>query len=177
MEGLEQLNIPNNFINNNITLLICGPLHPCGIENISYYLSTSVKVIYSTWKPSNQSEETLLSTVRSLLPPENIVISDYMDISTMNISTIDNSRNIYYQAWTWAQAVKICKTEYCVKMRSNCKYDNINPLIQAIHNHTDKVICVSAFFRPCIDHSYIYIYCPSDFVISMKTKDALGVTK
>jgi hypothetical protein len=79
----------------DITLLICGPLHSCGMENIPYYISKSLKVIYSTWRPKNQTEQILLEKLLKLLPKDNIIISDYMDVSNF-----DNCQNIYYQAWT-----------------------------------------------------------------------------
>ena len=150
----------------DITFMICGPLHACGIENIPYYLSKSINIIYSTWTANTQEEELLLDQVKNLLSEENIIISEYMDVSTF-----DNTQNVYYQAWSWNQAVNICKTKFCVKMRSDLKFEDIDPLIDAINEHSDKIIAISAFFRPC----KVY-YCPSDFVIGTLTEDAQEIT-
>lgn len=82
--------------NKDITLMICGPLRPCGIDNVPYYLSKSLTVIYSTWKPKNNIEEQLLIKIRTMLSEDKIIISDDIDVSTF-----DNVQNIYYQIYTW----------------------------------------------------------------------------
>lgn len=108
----------------------------------------------------------LLDKVREYLPAENIVVSEYMDVSKF-----DNIQNVYYQVYTWSQGAHICNTKFCVK-RSNCKFDNIDPLIEAINKNPGKIISISAFFRPCP-----YYYCASDFVIGTNTEEAKTVTE
>jgi hypothetical protein len=154
--------------NSDISILICGPLHKCGLEAIPYYLSTSVKVVYSTWKPSNDDEILLLDKITRMLPSENIVISDYADLPSFQ----DNKQNIYYQMCTWDKAVEICTTPYCVKIRSNCAYNNIDKLFKSMKDNPDKIISASCFFRPV----YMYPYHPSDFILGMKTIEAKNIT-
>lgn len=152
----------------DITLLICGRLHMAAIENISYYLSKDLNVIYSTWKPQNDKEKEILDKLTTVLPDNNIIVSEYMDVSTF-----DNIHNVYYQAWTWAEAARICTTSHCIKMRTDLKFDNIDPLINTLIENPNKITCISAFFRP----SYVYMYCASDFVIGCTSIDARGITK
>jgi hypothetical protein len=57
-------------------------------------------------------------------------------------------------------------------MRSDCKFDNIDALIIAAINNSEKIICITPFFRPCS-----YYYCSSDFVIGTSTNEAKIVTK
>ena len=154
----------------DITIMICGPLHPLGIEAIPYYLSHVPQVIYSTWKPNNEVESDLLARVRSMLPDENIIVADAVDASEF-----DNIQSVYYQACTWSQGANLCKTKYCIKTRTSCKYENMDPMIDAIILNPDKIVCSSIFFRPCC--STYYVYCPSDHIISMKTEEARAVTK
>jgi hypothetical protein len=90
----------------------------------------------------------------------------------MDTTKFDNIQNVYYQAWSWHHASMICNTFYCIKIRSDCKFNNIDPLIEAIKNNPGKIISVSPFFRPCK-----YYYCPSDFVIGTLTNEACIVTQ
>lgn len=52
-----------------------------------------------------------------------------------------------------------CKTTFCIKIRSNCKLDNIDPLIEGMKNNPGRITYISAFFRP------FFYYSPSDFVM------------
>lgn len=151
----------------DITLMICGRLHQNGIENIPYYLSLGLNVIYSTWEPSNNEEIELLSKLHDLLPRDNITISHYKDVP----SNYDTTQNVNYQAWSWHQGAIKCTTSYCIKMRSDLKFDYIIPLIDAFIMNPNKVLSVSAFFR-----NNKYYYCAGDFVIGLKTEEAIKVT-
>lgn len=155
--------------NNDITFMICGPLHETSISALSYYKEKFNNVIYSTWKPQSNQEELLLTLVKGHLDNKNIIISEYMDVDNY-----DNTQNIYYQVWSWNQACLNNNTSYCIKSRSNCKYENIDPYIETCLSHPNKIVCISAFFRPCTGGHYFNS--PSDFMIGMKTTEALNLT-
>lgn len=152
----------------DITIMICGNLHPIGLEAIPYYLSKSLRVVYSTWKPLNTDEELILTRVRSMLPDDDIIVSDYA-----NVPGADNRQNIYYQMYTWNQAAKRCQTSYCIKMRTSCRYENMDPFLEKFKQHPDKIICISMFFRPCDRWSY----CPGDHVMAMRKDEACKLTE
>lgn len=86
----------------DITIMLCGPLHYLGLEAIPYYLSKSLHVVYSTWKPKNETQQAILEKVKDLLSEDNIVVSEDVDVSN-----VYNSQNIYYQACTWNQGGEI----------------------------------------------------------------------
>jgi len=150
-----------------ISFLICGPIHHNGISGIPYYLSKGINVIYSTWEPTTPIDFELITKVYTLLPPQNIFVSKYM-----NVSAYDNTQNAYFQAKSWYAACKLCLTNYSLKIRSTIKFDNIDALIKSILEHPGKITSISPYFR---SGTTGYPYCPSDFVIGTSTVEALAI--
>jgi hypothetical protein len=145
----------------NTSILICGPLHIYGIDNISYYKSLGVDVIFSTWAPTTKEENELLVKLKNNLDDKKILISNSIDCSSY-----DNYQNIYYQYYLWNVAVNQCSTPYCIKIRSNCKVNNIVPLLKLCNDFKDYIVASSIFFRPTTLHKY---HC-GDFIIGGNTE-------
>jgi ribosomal protein S24E len=153
---------------NDLTILISGPLHATGIESIDYYLTLNkVKVVFSTWEPVGDQQKSLLVLLLKKLPHENIVISKYFT------PTGDNKQNVYFHAYAVKQGLSLIHTKYTVKIRSDCKFDNIKPLLERVLHTKQKIVCVSCFFRPC-KNTY-YAYCSSDFVFGTDTTNLRAI--
>lgn len=152
--------------NSDITLLICGPLHENSVnkDSILYYKSLDIKILYSTWEPQNENDKKMLRELNSMLDESEIIISKYHDIINF-----DNSQNIYYQAYTWLQAVLNCKTKYVIKSRTNCKYDNLIPIIDKFKMYPEHITCSSIFFRRISAN----VYSPSDYIVCSSTDETI----
>ena len=70
------------------------------------------------------------------------------------------------------KGVKLCRTSYCIKIRTDCKYENIDPLIQAMKDNIGKIVSINTFFRPVSNAKYH----PSDYMLAMSTDEAMRVT-
>lgn len=149
--------------------MICGPLHVNSVDMIPYYLTKFQSVVYSTWTPFTNVENEILSKVRKYLPEDKIVISSYSSLP----KKFYNYQNIYLQVWTWRQACKLVNTKFCVKTRTNCLYKNFDPLLAKINEYPNKIVCISAFFRKVTFNEYS----PSDYIIYMKTSEAMEATR
>lgn len=153
----------------NITLMVCGPIHVHSVDILEYYKTKFTDVLYSTWEPNNERERELLVKIKTHLTDDKIFLAKYKDLP----EKYHNVQNVYYQAYTWNNGCKMVKTDYCVKIRTNCTYRNVEPIISKIVDHPNKIVCSSIFFRPV---GFIK-YAPSDHIISMKTSEAIKTTE
>lgn len=142
---------------NDISIIIQGPLHEHSISNIDTYKKYG-SVIFVAWAKDFVNSIELISQIKKsnaflLLLPDPIFN--------------ENRQNIAYQANSTLDGIKICDSEYIIKLRSDEKYSNLDNLITKMIN-SDKIITSNIFFRKY--HNYPWHI--SDHIIAGK-KDIL----
>ncbi len=129
----------------NITILIQGPLNKISLNNIPQYLKFG-KVVVSHWEQ------------------DNIQLLDGVDLENPNIKVVSQhmpSPNEWESTWSgdirvqstfpWAVkstylGLKNIDAEYTIKIRSDEKFENLQPLID-LHMKSKKFVFGNAFAR------------------------------
>jgi hypothetical protein len=140
----------NKEYESDFTILIQGPLNSISIDNICNYKNFG-KIIVSCW---DSDDITLLSKIK-----DNFTIIK----NSYPLMSINNSANIAKQITTTLSGLKICDTEFCIKVRSDEYYSDLTAIVTKLKENPHKIISSTVCFcnRP---------YHPSDHIIAGKTK-------
>lgn len=127
----------------DFTILIQGPLNTVSLSNIQNYKKYG-KVIVSHW---DEDDRELLKNV----PDDVVVISQRMipeEEWGEGWVGEKQSRSTFYWAFLSTYAgIKKCDTKYCIKTRSDEKYENLEPLIDMIRKDDSKFVFGNVFAR------------------------------
>ena len=147
--------------NLEVSIIIHGPLDVHTILSI-YQYHTKYNIIIVGPKPSNSYVFDILNSIAQ---------SDEFNVSMITYGDIlkdhyDNKQNKYYQFYSLDCALKLCNTEYVIKLRSDEFYSNLDLFVHSIKNNKSKIITNDVFFRKC---SFLKFH-PSDHLIGGKTE-------
>jgi hypothetical protein len=88
----------------------------------------------------------------------------------IDIANIYNYQNIFRHAYSILQGLKISDTKYCVNMRSDHSYSNVNYILEIIkNNELDKYICDNCTINPTMPFHL------SDSILGGKKETLIGV--
>jgi len=133
----------------DISVVIQGPLDLLSIQNLDVYEDFG-EIIISSWVDSDLEK-------LSKLPkkPVNIVISDYPE----KLKDTYNYGNFYLQCLSTLNGIKKSSFDYCLKLRSDELYPDINALVEKLVKNPDKIINTNIHFLKnsvstfhCSDH-------------------------
>lgn len=145
------------------SIIIHGPLHENTIKSVNKYKDYANLILVHP-KPLDDRTKKIYNELSDLtLNNENMSIMIYGNVYD---NKFDNYQNRYYHFLSSVIGFNTCKTEYCLKMRSDEYYDNIEPFFNAIFENTDKMVTSDTYFRK----STAYVFHPSDHLIGGKTK-------
>jgi len=121
----------------NLTVLIQGPLDKTSLSYLPYY-KTIGPVVISHW---NSDDFSLLNyydisgcKIISASPPEKQLIYPRWDTFSFQLTSITNG-------------LKNIDTPHVLKMRSDERYGNLNPLIEKFNINQSKIVCGNIFFK------------------------------
>jgi hypothetical protein len=153
----------------DLTIVIQGPANRLGkigkgILNIPSYKKYTDNIIISTWinpevKPSKRFLE------------KNGVI--YIEDDPEKYSSFLKFNNVHLQAATSLNGMKVVKTKYAIKVRTDESYSDLNIFIDTMKSNEELLITSEPFYRrPLLkryDEEYAYSMI-SDHVMGGKTK-------
>lgn len=155
---------------NNATILIQGPAHLNSINNIDRYNKYG-NVVYSTWSPQNDSEKNYIKILKEN-KFVNLIINNTELINKIILGTsVYNHQNIFKQSTTTHAALSAIDTDFTIKLRSDEKYENLQPLLDKIKNNPHKIITSNIFFR----QPSLFLYHVSDHIIAGNTKNLFNI--
>ena len=135
-------------MDSNVTVLVQGPLNRISLEKLHTY-KTVGPVVLSYWAGDDENlyhdiDMDGIDKVRGIV--DNVVTNNYRQ------GTADK------QFWGVWNGLKLVKTPYVIRTRSDEYFGNLQPLIDKLNEN--KIICGSIFFRP-----WDYMQChPGDHV-------------
>jgi len=121
----------------NLTVLIQGPLDKTSLSYLPYY-KTIGPVVISHW---NSDDFSLLNyydisgcKIISASPPEKQLIYPRWDTFSFQLTSITNG-------------LKNIDTPHVLKMRSDERYGNLDPIIERFNIDQSKIVCGNIFFK------------------------------
>lgn len=146
----------------DVTILVQGPLHENLLKSIPNYIKYA-NVVISTWNPKNDTETNLLQVLKfgaNQVSENKLKIIHYEDVDYNWF----NRNNLYKQTTTTLNGLKEIKSDYVIKLRSDCYFENLEPILLALHPY--KLV------HSNIHNSDAYPFHISDYIIGSK-KQAL----
>lgn len=144
-------------MNNDVSIIIQGPLNKISLGNINNYLKYG-KVIISCYENDDLTlikEEVLNNKNVEIVKNKNIDISQ----------NIFNQSNIFFQAYTCYNGAIKSNSKFTIKFRSDAYYSNLDKLMYNIKNYPDRIHSLNSFF---LRDSYEKFH-PSDHMFASKT--------
>ena len=152
----------------NITIIIAGPLNRTSLDTIDHYLKFTKNIIISTWEYDwfdNLKFGDFISRLKN----------KYKDICNLTIThtpepnykkmlkdgdlvgVLDNS-TYFWQVSGIHNGLKECKTKYAIRTRSDESYENLKPLIDQFKLDTNRIVFGNIFFKPSGLHVGDHLY-------------------
>jgi hypothetical protein len=145
-------------MNTDFSFIIKGPYHENHLKMIDE-LKKYGKVIISTEK------KYIDQLHKNIKHYDKICLFEEIDIAN-----IYNYQNIFRHAYSILQGLKISDTKYCVNMRSDHSYSNVNYILEIIkNNELDKYICDNCTINPTMPFHL------SDSILGGKKETLIGV--
>ena len=110
-----------------VSIIVQGQLHTRLLKSIPNYLRFG-NVILSTWTPENTELLDKLSNFDIQITHSELKEYEWF-----------NRGNIYRQIYTVCRGLKLAKSEYTIKVRTDCYYENLQPIIDKLQ--PNKLIC------------------------------------
>lgn len=140
----------------DITIIIQGPLNATSLNNLANY-SEFGKIIVSHWSEDSidlqrqlvelQVKCKNLSSISSSDPPE-----PFMHPGLVGSKQQEDYR--YHQFQSFHEALKLCKTKYAIKTRSDEYWLNVDPLLEEFSKDTNKLVTSNVFCKPYYGQPY-----------------------
>ncbi len=138
--------------NLDFTILIQGKLNRISVDNIPTYMQYG-NVIVSCYNDDYDIDHENFEIVRSKDDAYNFF----------------NTENIYRQSLTTLAGLKKTKTTHTIKVRSDEKYTNLQPIIDKINDNPNKFITNNIWFTDIETEPFH----PSDHLICAKTESLI----
>lgn len=127
-------------------IIIQGPLHQNSISNIDIYKKFG-NVIFVCW--SNDTKN--IELIKQIYDHGAFFIAlDSIQVK----ASFYNKQNICKQSLSSYYGCKFSSNNYIIKLRSDEKYSNLQPLINKFSKNTNKVITSNIFFRKYTAYPY-----------------------
>lgn len=120
-------------MDSQFSVMVQGPLDRCSLDNIAYY-KTLGPVIISHWDTCDESLLDDIECCRVVKKPAPIVKAYLRD-------TFD------YQIHSILNGLSVVDTAYTIRMRSDERFDNLEPMLDKFNANVNKVVCGNIFFR------------------------------
>ena len=135
---------------NDLTIIIQGRVLP---ECLEFYCKeyTDYNIIISTWEDVTIDKSILTSNIKLIQSLKPI---------------ITGKSNIFLQVESTVNALNLIDTEYCIKMRGDETYSNIEYVYHKIKSNNNKLYTTPIYFRHGVDCNLH----PSDHLIAGKTQ-------
>jgi len=145
-------------MNTDFTFIIKGPYSEDHLQMIDE-LKKYGKVILSTEK------KYIDQLYKNIKHYDKICLFEEVDIAN-----IYNFQNMFKHAYSVLQGLKISDTKYCISMRTNHSYSNINYILDIVRNNElDKYICDNSTINPNMPFHL------SDSIFGGKRETLIGV--
>ena len=145
-------------MNTDFNFIIQGPYHENHLQMIDE-LKKYGKVILSTEK---KHIDQLYKNIKHY---DKICLFEEFDITN-----IYNFQNMFKHAYSILQGLKISDTKYCISMRTQHSYSNINYILDIVkNNELDKYVCDNTTINPCMPFHL------SDSIFAGKRETLTGV--
>lgn len=140
----------------NFDIIIQGPLHQNSVSNIDIYKKFG-NVIFISWANDTKN----IDLIQQIYDNGAFFIA--LDHTKITASS-HNKQNILKQSLSSYYGCKFSRNNYLIKLRSDEKYSDLEPLINKFSKNTNKIITSNIFFRKYI----FYPYHISDHIICGK---------
>jgi hypothetical protein len=146
---------------NDITFLIQGKLNTTSISSVENYLKYTDNIVFSFYEEDDIFLQEILD----------YVINKYKkNIKVVKNKTPEekpyNSQNIFLQGFTTLKGLENVDTKFCIKLRSDEKYENFDTFIKTLYENPQKYNTINLFFRK----DKYYKFHPSDHMIGCDTQ-------
>ena len=130
----------------DFTVLVQGPMHRESIIGLSDF-SKYGPIIFSCWEGLNEDGEHNLKTLR--LQPEITVVCE-PEPPPMGLTELTSTArgSTFYKAIASVYyGLQKCKTKYVIKIRSDERFSDLEPLIEKFLEDDNKMVCGNIFFK------------------------------
>lgn len=151
----------------DITIIIQGPLKATSLNNLEHY-SEFGKVIVSHWSedPIELQKQLIeaqvkydnISSISSSDPPD-----PFMHPGLAGTKKQEDYRHHQFQSLH--EALKLCKTKFALKTRSDEYWVNVDPLLKMFSKDINKLVTSNVFYKP----NYVQPYHISDHLMLART--------
>ena len=140
----------------DITIIIQGPLNKTSLDKLEHYVEFG-KIIVSHWAEDSldlqqqlieaQVKYSNISSISSSDPPEPY---DHPGL----IGSVQKKDYRYHQFQSTHEALKICKTKYAIKTRSDEYWLGLEPLLEKFSQDDSKMVTSNVFCKPYYPQPY-----------------------
>ena len=136
-----------------------------------YRFKDMFSIIIVTPRPDQLTNNAILKEIETLMQDPTNKISLFLYDTTLK-DGINNEQNKYYHFFSVYLGLEACVTPFCIKMRSDEFYSNLEPIMAAATQNKDKLVTTDVFFR----NATMPIH-PSDHLVAGKTSTMLETFK
>lgn len=145
------------------SIIIHGPLHENTPKSVIKHKNYANIILVHPKPVDDRSKEIYNNLINLTFDNNNISIMIYGDVID---NKFDNYQNRYYHFLSSVVGLTVCKTDYCLKMRSDEYYENLDPFFNSIFENKEKITTADIYFRK----STAYVFHLSDHLVGGKTK-------
>ena len=139
-----------NKMKSDFDLLVQGPLDLISLSSLEKQEHLFNKIVISHWTCDNVSIEvdTLLQRFKSN-PKYEIITSvlPYDKQNNMDPHPFPSGSTFFYSITSTFNGLKKCNSKYCIKMRSDEMYENLQVFMDRLLKDDDKIISGNIFFK------------------------------
>ena len=155
----------------DITIIIQGPLDSTSLDKIEHYVDFG-KIIVSHW--STDPIELQRQLVDLQVKYDNISSISSSDapvpfLMPSRLASVQVKDYRFHQFQSLHEALKLCKTKYSVKTRSDEYWINIDYMLQKFSKDKNKLVTSNVFYKPYYEQNYHI----SDHLMIAKTETLL----
>ena len=143
-----------------VSIILQGPLTLNTLLMINYHASKYETAVVA---PRDSKNSEIIDEICEIIKTQKFKVSLFL----YNPETeFENLQNRYYQIYSTYLGLQSSNSEFVLKFRCDEFYSNIDPLIEAMIMHPDRIVTTDIFFRQSTEYKYHI----SDHIIGGKTQ-------
>ena len=157
-----------SMFQDNLTILIQGPLNSISLEALDSYTKIA-KVVISGWNPVPPELENYLKVNDHIADKVTIELNDLPDIKSTK--GLEKNSTFFYALNSMLYGLEKVETDLVIKTRSDERFCTFEPFIEKFSNPEKKIVCGNIFVRNDVPYHF------GDHIFICKTAHLYGAVK
>tara|TARA_R110000824_G_scaffold359891_4_gene547535 strand:+ start:2042 stop:2821 length:780 start_codon:yes stop_codon:yes gene_type:complete len=124
-------------MSSDFTILIQGPLNEVSLSNVENYKKFG-NVVISHWEQDDEELKEIAKETGAT------IVENWMPARSGKVG-VDKESTFYWAVKSTHEGLKLCKSKYTIKTRSDEKFENLQPLIDLFLSDDSKFVCGNIF--------------------------------